>query len=1467
MILFVYDKYGNQTKTIKWVNEFVHDDEIGNLDFIEFVLIGDTVDKYDYLVWRDEFNVWHEHFVREVTLIHSEGAVVQKVYAVNSVAELNLSYIDERDSYNFKNSVAWSRLLENTRWTSGTINDLGLNDVKFYHETIYDGIVQILDIWGGDLSTSITVGANGVTARMINHEKQRGEDNGLLFTYGFDMDNIERKIELDDVYTKIHVFGKGEPTYDDEGNQTGNGRRISFKDINGGKDYVEDNDAKSKWGIQGKNGWQHSEGTFVYDQVEDPSLLLEMAKAKLVEVSQPRITYSANVAILKAAGMEFKNARTGDICYIRDKVLDERLNGRIIHVRRFVDKPTEVTLGNIVRTVSDIFKDQQKQISNLTNSSPNWNGIAEANREWLKKMMDNLNDEMNKTGGFVYWEEGEGITVYDRKIENNPTMAIQLKGAGFRIANKKKSNGEWDWRTFGTGDGFTADVINVGTLKCGENTINLDSGLINLKNGVIQDMYSNNYLNLGTGEFRLAFNTKVGDKTVQQIAQDEVDAELNNFVSQVYDPKISDLQKQIDGQIETWYFDYEPKLTNKPASDWNTEAKKEAHEGDLFYWRSKGYAYRFFKDGSTWVWQMVQDTDITRALAGAAAAQDTADSKRRVFVSQPVPPYDVGDLWAQGKSGDLKRCATARKEGASFYESDWVLATKYTDDSALDSFISGEFQDTINEIESQADKKAETWFQNTNPATSWTSTTVKKEHTGDLWYNPDTNEYKRWSGTAWENMTVIPPKSVFDEIDGKAQIFVAEPVPPYQVGDLWVQGSTGDILRCQRAKSASQTYAASDWIKASKYTDDSALSTFLTGDYKTTVEEIKGQIDGKIETWYQTTNPATDWKTAAQKSEHVGDLWFNTSDNSVKRWSGTAWVEMDVDPPSSVFDQIDGKAQIFVNEPTTPYDIGDVWFEGTSGDILVSTVKRTVSQSFTKSDWKKRNKYTDDSALSSFIDGQFKELEGQVDDKIETWYQSASPSTSWNSTALKNEHIGDLWYNTSNGLVKRWNGTSWEDITTNPPKAVFDEIDGKAQIFTGATGPKPPYSVGDLWFKDANSDIMTCIVSRSSGSYTASDWSKQNKYTDNSALNDFISNQFANLETQVDGKIETFAQSSDPSTEWKTTDVKNQHKGDLWFNTNSNQTKRWTGTAWELLNIDPPQGVFDKIDGKAQVFVGADAAAVDGVNTRPQPPYYVNDLWFLGTDGGIKTCIRTRTTGNYNAGDWAVRNNYVDSTTAGSIAQGKVDAQTQAQILDKLTGGGKDKGLYLQNNELYINATFIKTGTISANIIQGGKIQDSIDSPKNTWNLATGEFVSKKGTIGGMTIADNSIYNSMVKLGNAGLYLRDNGEDSGRLYCSGDVLWIKNDNKTVVVGGSAVGKGFTYKHSASSDKVTIGASSIEFEGSVNFNSYAMTGVSFVASNTNGPSNGYQGSLGLRDGNGYLKSLTFNRGILTSVSTN
>lgn len=123
----------------------------------------------------------------------------------------------------------------------------------------------------------------------------------------------------------------------------------------------------------------------------------------------------------------------------------------------------------------------------------------------------------------------------------------------------------------------------------------------------------------------------------------------------------------------------------------------------------------------------------------------------------------------------------------------------------------------------------------------------------------------------------------------------------------------------------------------------------------------------------------------------------------------------------------------------------------------------------------------------------------QIDGKIETFRQSDDPSINWTDEEKK-AHENDLWYDTTNNIVKMWNGSTWDDFTGDVPESVWNEINGKAQIFTDT--PKPPYNVGDLWFVGSSGDILTCVTARKeSEQYNSTDWTKQNKYTDDTTAN------------------------------------------------------------------------------------------------------------------------------------------------------------------------------------------------------------------------------------------------------------------------------------------------------------------------------------------------------------------------------
>lgn len=231
-------------------------------------------------------------------------------------------------------------------------------------------------------------------------------------------------------------------------------------------------------------------------------------------------------------------------------------------------------------------------------------------------------------------------------------------------------------------------------------------------------------IKLSTGEtVKEYINGAVGDV---QSKVDEVSGKVEDAVERLAEQQnyiaalqkiIEDLQDQIDGVIESHYGKTDPTTSNYPANEWTTEEQKQAHSNDTYTNLSTGKSWKWVKDGDTWKWNPITDTATEKALAAAAKAQDTADGKRRVFVSQPTTgqAYDVGDLWVNATYGetyknDLLRCKTAKKENEAFSISHWELASRYTDDTKANEAAEAarEAAEAANAAQEAADEAAAT---------------------------------------------------------------------------------------------------------------------------------------------------------------------------------------------------------------------------------------------------------------------------------------------------------------------------------------------------------------------------------------------------------------------------------------------------------------------------------------------------------------------------------------------------------------------------------------------------------------------------------------------------------------------------------------------------------------------------------------------------------------------------------------
>ena len=155
-------------------------------------------------------------------------------------------------------------------------------------------------------------------------------------------------------------------------------------------------------------------------------------------------------------------------------------------------------------------------------------------------------------------------------------------------------------------------------------------GVDKTTNLAYMNVYGNSYIGARDKSSYMKFDTVTGveikGKLVTKSGKD-VEETFNSF------------QDQIDGVKETWYGEYTPTLTNQPAVDWNTEALKKRHEGDVFTniqeyvddetTPDAGKSWRWIKTGDTWGWKQIADNDTSKAYLEAAKAQRAAEEAKK----------------------------------------------------------------------------------------------------------------------------------------------------------------------------------------------------------------------------------------------------------------------------------------------------------------------------------------------------------------------------------------------------------------------------------------------------------------------------------------------------------------------------------------------------------------------------------------------------------------------------------------------------------------------------------------------------------------------------------------------------------------------------------------------------------------------------------------------------------------------
>lgn len=368
-------------------------------------------------------------------------------------------------------------------------------------------------------------------------------------------------------------------------------------------------------------------------------------------------------------------------------------------------------------------------------------------------------------------------------------------------------------------------------------------------------------------------------------------------------------------------------------------------------------------------------------------------------------------------------------------------------------------------------------------------------------------------------------------------------------------------------------------------------------------------------------------------------------------------------------------------------------------------------------------------------------LQEQVDGKVEQYFYNYDPTLenwpamSWKDDATKKAHNGDLFYNTDSKKGWQWTYNeetktgSWVEVTDKETLDTLeaaskaqDTGDGKRQVFTADASkgehPEPPYDTGDLWFN--GEDILVCTVARTaSDKYNASDWVKKDSYASKDDMKNYVDGVTKDMQDQIDSKAEQHFYAYDPTLDnepaksWTTDAEKEKHVDDLFYNTETGKAYRFMkgddgSYKWELVQdkdvtnaLEAASKAQDTADGKRRVFT-ADASK----DEHPDPPYDEGDLWYTGAE--VLVCGKPKAKGEaYDASDWGKKDNYTNKDEVIDAVDKKL---TQEDIFNRLTNNGASQGMFIEDGNVYFNASYIATGMLTS------------QNKNSVYNLADGTF-------------------------------------------------------------------------------------------------------------------------------------------------
>lgn len=501
------DRFGTPLGDVEGVLEARRKRDVGGTDTLELTMTG-PLEKDDRVVARDSKGRWCEWICTSPQGERKDNVPPYGTCVLQgSVRELSRKMHVEVRNRNASARSALEKCLQGTRWEVGTVDVANTASVSYYHENAYQALIDLCKAFECEYEASYVVSGNYVTRRIISLYDRRGSASvAHRFEYGRDLPGVVRTVADDDVVTRLYGYGKGTPAFDEAGDFTGGyHRRISFADINGGKEYVENSSLVNTWGMVGPNGTLvPAEGVVFFNDCEDPAELLTLTRKELERHSAPIVEYQCDVIALARAGEDFEGADIGDTIRVVDSSfpVPVRIEARVLKIDESLTDGiggTKLTIGNATETYTQRTAAALQTLQDLESMYKAWNEAAGSFPTYLNQVLLGLNTTINDSGGWTYLVPGLGLVTYDVEVSDpavgaEASMVTEMRGGALRFANSRDSSGNWEFRTVLVPGHVAADMVTAGQITA----------------GYIGDPNGYNYWDLDNDTLRVAANITAG---------------------------------------------------------------------------------------------------------------------------------------------------------------------------------------------------------------------------------------------------------------------------------------------------------------------------------------------------------------------------------------------------------------------------------------------------------------------------------------------------------------------------------------------------------------------------------------------------------------------------------------------------------------------------------------------------------------------------------------------------------------------------------------------------------------------------------------------------------------------------------------------------------------------------------------------------------------------------------------------